>query len=54
MAMQAYQADLEFNLGQGTTYTLQDYIDYYLHGKPLPGMGGGSTQQALDEAGLTE
>ena len=54
MAMQAYQADLEFNLGQGTTYTLQDYIDYYLHGKPLPGMGGGSAQQELEEAGLTE
>jgi hypothetical protein len=41
MALEAYQADLEYNLGQGTTYTLQQYVDYFLHGT-LSGIGGGT------------
>ena len=41
MALEAYQADLEYNLGQGTTYTLQQYVNYFLHGT-LSGIGGGT------------
>ena len=51
MAMEAYQADLQFarmyDPNGKPTYTLQQYLDYYLNGTPLPitGQGTGAAAQ---------